>query len=84
MILNLSRGINELQSFARANKNSWIGEEIPLKLYRLNNLKLGIIGLGELVERLQGNLSVFQKIFVFLIHISSGLRRHLILKELII
>ena len=76
MILNLSRGINELQSFARANKNSWIGEEIPLKLHRLNNLKLGIIGLGRIGGAIARKFKVFSKnICFFDPYLSSGIEK---------
>ena len=76
MILNLTRGINELQSFARANKNSWIGEEIPLKLYRLNNLKLGIIGLGRIGGAIARKFKVFSKnVCFFDPYLSSGVEK---------
>ena len=65
MILNLTRGINELQGFARANKNSWTGEKIPIKLYRLNNLKLGIIGLGRIGGAIARKFRAFSKNICF-------------------
>ena len=65
MMLNLTRGINELQSFARENKNSWVGQEIPFKLYRLNNLKLGIIGLGRIGGAIARKFKVFSKNIYF-------------------
>ena len=48
MILYLTRKIGILETYAKKNPNYWLGEEFDLKMKRLNNLSLGIIGLGRI------------------------------------
>lgn len=65
MILSLTRGINSFQRFAKNNPNSWKGQDIPFKLRRLNNLKLGIIGLGRIGGSIARKYKVFSNKIIF-------------------
>ena len=48
MILYLTRKIGCLETMAKDNENYWLGKELDLKMRRLNNLSLGVIGLGRI------------------------------------
>ena len=48
MILYLTRKIGCLETLAKENENYWLGKEFDLKMRRLNNLSLGVIGLGRI------------------------------------
>ena len=48
MILYLTRKIGALEILAKENKSYWTGKDINQNMRRLNNLSLGIIGLGRI------------------------------------
>ena len=48
MILYLTRKIGALEVLAKENKSYWTGKDINQNMRRLNNLSLGIIGLGRI------------------------------------
>ncbi|KGG12044.1 MULTISPECIES: NAD(P)-dependent oxidoreductase [Prochlorococcus] len=48
MILNLVRKINSFQVLAKESESLWRGEKIDLPIKRLNQMTLGIIGLGRI------------------------------------
>ena len=65
MILSLTRGINSFQKFAKDNSNSWLGADIPFRLRRLKDLKLGIIGLGRIGGSIARKYKAFSENIVF-------------------
>ena len=48
MILYLTRKIGALENLAKENSNYWLGKEFNLKMRRISQLSLGIIGLGRI------------------------------------
>ncbi len=48
MILYLTRKIGSLEYIAKEDQEYWTGKDFNLKMRRLNNLSLGIIGLGRI------------------------------------
>ena len=48
MILYLTRKIGTLEYLAQSDNNYWVGKEININMKRINNLSLGIIGLGRI------------------------------------
>ena len=48
MILYLTRKIGVLENLAKENSNYWLGKEFNLKMRRISQLSLGIIGLGRI------------------------------------
>lgn len=48
MILYLTRKIGTLEALAKENSNYWLGKEFNLNMRRINQLSLGIIGLGRI------------------------------------
>ncbi len=48
MILYLTRKIGRLETLAKENSNYWLGKELNLSMRRINQLSLGIVGLGRI------------------------------------
>ena len=61
MILALLRKINSLENLAREDSNYWIGKKLDLKMQRLNQLSLGIIGLGRIGSSIANKFLPFSR-----------------------
>jgi len=61
MILALLRKINSLENLAREDSNYWLGKKLDLKMQRLNQLSLGIIGLGRIGSSIANKFLPFSR-----------------------
>ena len=61
MILALLRKINSLDNLAREDSNYWLGKKLELKMKRLNELSLGIIGLGRIGSSIANKFLPFSR-----------------------
>ena len=61
MILYLTRKIGILEELAKKDSNYWLGKELNLNMKRINNLNLGIIGLGRIGSSISLKFSAFSK-----------------------
>ena len=61
MILYLTRKIGSLEDLAKADPNYWIGKTFNLNMRRLNELSLGIIGLGRIGSSISKKFSAFSR-----------------------
>ena len=61
MMLSLLRKIGSLEHLAKEDKNYWLGKELNLKMKRLNNLSLGIVGLGRIGGSIAKKFSAFSR-----------------------
>ena len=76
MILYLTRKIGALENLAKENHNYWLGKEFDLKMKRLNNLSLGIIGLGRIGGSIVKKFLPFSKHIGFYDpYISNGIEK---------
>ena len=76
MILYLTRKIGALEKLAMKNENFWLGKEFDLKMKRLNNLSLGVIGLGRIGGSIVKKfLSFSKKIGFFDPYVSNGVEK---------
>ena len=90
IILFLTRKIGALENLAKIDSEYWIGKDIPLKMKRINQLSLGIIGLGRIGGSIAKKFSSFSKNIGFYDpYISNGyekvygIKRYLTLEELL-
>ena len=90
IILFLTRKIGALENLAKTDSNYWIGKDIPLKMKRINQLSLGIIGLGRIGGSIAKKfLSFSQNIGFYDPYISNGyekvygIKRYFTLEELL-
>ena len=82
MILALTRKINSLGELAKNDNDFWIGKEFNLNLQRLNQLSLGIIGLGRIGSSVARKfLSFSRKVGFYDPYIPSGHEKILSLKR---
>lgn len=65
MILALLRKINSLENLAREDSNYWLGKKLDLKMKRLNQLSLGIIGLGRIGSSIANKFMPFSRNICF-------------------
>ena len=76
MILYLTRKIGALEKLAMKNENYWLGKEFDLKMKRLNNLSLGVIGLGRIGGSIVKKFLSFSKnIGFFDPYVSNGVEK---------
>ena len=61
MILYLTRKIGALENLAKKEPKYWLGKEIKLDMRRINNLSLGIIGLGRIGSTIARKFLSFSK-----------------------
>ena len=61
MILYLTRKIGALENLAKDDPKYWLGKEIKLNMRRINNLSLGIIGLGRIGGSIARKFLTFSK-----------------------
>lgn len=61
MILSLTRKINSLGELAKKDDLFWLGKELNLNIRRLNQLSLGIIGLGRIGSSVARKFLSFSK-----------------------
>ena len=61
MILYLTRKIGALENLAKNDPKYWLGKEIKLDMRRINNLSLGIIGLGRIGGAIARKFLTFSK-----------------------
>tara|TARA_A100001388_G_C28773504_1_gene505538 strand:+ start:2241 stop:3197 length:957 start_codon:yes stop_codon:yes gene_type:complete len=61
MILYLTRKIGALEDLAKKDPKYWLGKEFNLDMRRINNLSLGIIGLGRIGGAIARKFLTFSK-----------------------
>ncbi len=61
MILYLTRKIGALEDLAKKDSNYWLGKTFDLNMRRINELSLGIIGLGRIGSSISLKFSAFSK-----------------------
>ena len=61
MILYLTRKVGALENLAKEDDNYWLGKKFNLNMKRLNNLSLGIIGLGRIGSSIAKKFMPFSK-----------------------
>ena len=61
MILYLTRKIGRLENLAYIDSEYWLGKDLNLNMRRLNQLSLGIIGLGRIGSSIARKFSLFSK-----------------------
>ena len=61
MILYLTRKVGALENLAKEDDNYWLGKKFNLNMKRLNNLSLGIIGLGRIGSSIAKKFIPFSK-----------------------
>tara|TARA_A100001011_G_scaffold399853_1_gene510567 strand:+ start:1963 stop:2919 length:957 start_codon:yes stop_codon:yes gene_type:complete len=76
MALSLARRVKQLEIFAIKNRDAWTGAKIPFSMKRINNMNIGIIGLGRIGGAFARKMKVFSsKISFFDPYIPSGIEK---------